>query len=211
MVRDTRGDFDLSLGRPAVAAGSSTNIPVHLKSGLDLVEVTFELEAPAARGADGLGLAPLAGNLGSAELVPSGADRYAVRLTSGNGQVLQLDADIAHLLDLTAVAGQESAVVPLLIHDLAGRRSGGQAAVSPHAGNGRIAVVGNSPLLDIAEAGALVLHGLPGDTIQIDVLSELGGAATWTHLHEVTLEGSSLTLDRNQLPGGTVFLRAQRK
>jgi len=158
IVRNTEGDFTLSIGSTNVLLGSNSAVPIVLNSSLDITNVSVSLETPQSR-LTGLVLSPTAPALASAVLLPNGTDRSELRFTTAAGQVLDAAQTLASL-GFTA-SGSNSAIVPLTFSSLVAWRSTGLALTNGRAFSGQVIVIGEQPVLTLERPDALTLYGQP--------------------------------------------------
>src|SRR5439155_22145994 len=81
IVLDTQPDFVLGIGSTQLLSGASATVPFKLQSGLDLTNVQWVLAINNDR-LTNLALQNLAGQVGTAELLPLGSNRYFARFAS---------------------------------------------------------------------------------------------------------------------------------
>lgn len=210
IVRDTLGDFRLSLGRTNVFRGETSSVPLRLSSGIELSDLRFTIEAPIVS-LTNFTLTPVAAEVSSATLTPEGTNRSRVTLTPAPDEVFLGDSELARL-GFTALPAGPSLILPLLVKDVEARRSDGSLGNNTAAEDGRVILVGEEPVLEAHRAGStagtkhLTLYGRPGRSYEIQS-SALNALAIWTMLDEVELAAPSMELF---VPGpvGSIFYRA---
>lgn len=210
IVRDTLGDFRLSLGRTNVFRGETSSVPVRLSSGVELSDLRFTIETPIVSLAN-FTLTPVAAEVSSATLTPEGTNRSRVTLTPAPDEVFLGDSELARL-GFTALPAGPSLILPLLVKDVEARRSDGSLVNNTVAEEGRVIIVGEEPLLEAHRTGStadtkhLTLYGRPGRSYEIQS-SALNAPVSWTMVDEVQLTAPSLELF---VPGpvGNIFYRA---
>lgn len=176
-VRDSQGDFILAVGATNLFIGESNSVPVQFNAGVDLATVGFSLTTDDQRLTNWQlrGVSPL---VGSASLVPSGANRVAVSFTALPGQTLPVGSPLA-LFDFRSLTNAPSGFVRLQPQAVLGQLTGGTVLSNGLAYSGRVVVIGEQPLLDALNGVSreLVLWGNPGQTYRVDFVPELG--ASW--------------------------------
>ena len=211
IVRDTLGDFAVSLGHTNIARGVTALLPIRLNTPIDLSSVSFRLDLPKPQ-LDQLTLLPIAPELSSATLRPSADGHYQVDFIALPGSSLGGDRTIANLR-FRAIPGADSAVQMLEISELVGQRPDGTLTASPSVSNGRVIIIGGQPYLEATFSdGAtrdLTVFGTPGVTYRIEATDRLETNATWILRATVPLTGSSGNIS---VPSGTSdveFFRAR--
>jgi len=206
VVRDTQGDFRLTLGSTNVMAGKPQTVPVRLQTGVGLNRLEFWLDSPSDS-LTGLQLIPLAREIESAVLQGDGAS-YRASLNFTTGSLVSADESIAELRFGTA--GLESVVAPLLPSgltavDFLGETRRGAAV------NGRVIIVAQDPvlILDNSSEPEIVLFGLPGRRYQLESAEDLSPDSTWDILEPHTLEGEFQSILMVPVTDATRFYRCR--
>jgi len=177
IVLDTQPDFVLGIGSTQLLSGASATVPFKLQSGLDLTNVQWVLAINNDR-LTNLALQNLAGQVGTAELLPLGSNRYFARFASRPDSVLQGNLQLASLT-FDTVTNAHSAVAQLVVESLAGSRASAAAPLNIAGGAGRVVIVALEPILD-GRHGAqgellLTLFGKPGSSYEISYNTNLAG------------------------------------
>ena len=210
IVRDTLGDFRLSLGRTNVFRGEAASVPVRLTSGIELKDLRFSIETPITV-LTNFTLTPVAAEVGSATLTPDGTNRSRITLLPAPAQVFLGDSELARL-GFTALPTGSSVVLPLLVQDVQAQRSDESYVLNIATDDGRVVVVGEEPILEAHRLGSsnevkhLTLYGRPGRIYEIQS-SVLNAPITWTMAGEVLLTAPSAELYVPS-PAGNIFYRA---
>ncbi|MBN2507751.1 MAG: immunoglobulin domain-containing protein [Verrucomicrobia bacterium] len=203
VVHDTLSDFSVSLGSTNVFCGESNAVPVLLRSGPDLGEFTAVLEVPETR-LTNLVLHSEPGEVASSLLVPLDARRLLLSVGLDGGASAQSGPRLVAHLGFVAVSNLPSAIAPLKLAGLLGTRLGGQVVSNGWAGNGRVIVVGQEPVLTAAAPPAATLYGKPGATYAVEYATNLVRPILWHALTNVTLDQRCAVLPG--LPGDSPFL-----
>jgi hypothetical protein len=208
VVRNTEGDFKLSIGTTNVYAGASGTVPLTIQSSTDITNLTVGLEVPQAR-LTNLMLSSVAPELSSSVLVPNGTDRSELRFVTAAGQVLDSAQTLAWLAFGT-VPNTNSAIVPLDLFAVLAVRSTGAVLTNGVAFDGRVFLVGNQPLLDAEPGSRLALYGHTGGTYTVEFSTNLP-ALTWSNAASVTLTGAvhRFTVEHTNYPA--LFFRARQE
>lgn len=194
VVRDTQGDFVLSLGRTNVFAGTTNSIPIVLRSGLELTKIVFELTGAAPRLTNLTFTPTLHDWVKSSSLVPSQGRHVltfelATNVVSGENELGRLG--------FTATTAGASADVSLGVQGLYGIDAAGRVWDQPRTQDGRVIVIEVEPVLDVlAAAGGkldLILYGLPGHNYLIEKASNLE-PAEWSVIDSRTAVESRETV-----------------
>jgi hypothetical protein len=206
---DTQADFLLHIGSTAVLSNGVGTLPLSLQSGAGLDQVEMVFHVSGSRLAN-LHLTNLAAQVGSVNLVPLGADRYRVQFNRRGGDYLQGNFVLARL-GFSVLPDAHSAVATLRGESLTAVRADAQAA-NGRAGVGRVFIVGQEPILDLARTNgqvALTLYALPGQTVAIERAAVLGGVGAWTFDSSVTATGLRTDLPPRSATGPVEFFRAK--
>jgi len=167
IVQDTKADFLLSLGSTAILTNDAGSVPLTLQSGVELNQLDLLLHV-AGRHLTNLQLTSLAPQVGAANFLPLGDDRYQIQFQRHPQGSWQGTVPLARLA-FAAVPGNQSAVATLRGEDLTGTRTDAPTA-NGQAGVGRVFIVGPEPILDLARSNqmaALTLYALPGRSYAI--------------------------------------------
>ena len=177
-VRDNTGDFIVTVGKTNLLAGNPGHVPVRMNSGLDLVNVTFDLDADPSR-LDSLTLVPLASGLNSATLTPAGNGRSRLELSANANAPLNGQFDAARL-HFYAVDEPRSAIVPLHVGNVQGVKLGGEAVTNAVGIDGRVIVVAAEPVLEATGIWAnrvVEVYGRP--LVRYELLSSPAVTGPW--------------------------------
>ena len=206
VVRDTSPDFTLSLGSTNLLTGESNTVAVFLNSGLDLTNLTFELEAPAAR------LTALSLRAGSPEVLsslisPLASNRSEVSFVLDPAQRLAGQRVLAWL-GFLAVSNQSSAIALLRPSAVMGLRSGGDPVTNSAAYLGQVVIVGNEPVLLANRSASITLFGRPGRFYVVQYKSNLSSLAPWQEFAQFQLPDQLQVITGVNTSGQTAFYRA---
>ncbi len=187
VVRDTRPDFSIGIGTTPLLAGDNGSVPFTLHAGMELDEVSFVVTV------DGEGLLfpevlDLAPELVSADFLPVDTNRFDVRFRTRPDASLQGDLPLARLGFGTLRDGQ-SRVVKLMGSGLIGVREPGSAPVNGAVTPGRVFILDQEPILDVAsrDEGSLklVLYARTGHGYALQRRGSLIGPMPWTTVSTV--------------------------
>jgi hypothetical protein len=183
VVLDTRPDFFINIGSTAVLTNAVGAVPLSLRSGISLTNL--QLIFSAGSRLTNLSLSGLAPQVGSANLIPLGSNRFDLRFESVPAALFQGNLSLAQL-GFTVVSNNHSAVAVIASESLKGARADNVSAnvsVNGSGGLGRVFIVGPEPILDIANAPAsqvaLTLYAHPG-RYAIERNALLGGTNLWS-------------------------------
>jgi len=176
IVRDSQGDFILSVGATNLFVGQSNSVPVQFNAGVDLATVSFSLTTDDLRLTDWL-LRNVSPQVGSASLVPSGTNRVSVSFTALPGQTLPIGSPLASF-DFRSLSNAPSGFVRLQPLAMQAQLTGGTLLTNGIGYSGRVVVIGEQPLLDALNFSfrELILWGNPGQSYRVDFVPELGAA-----------------------------------
>jgi hypothetical protein len=210
IVRDTQGDFILALGSTNVFIGETNSVPLTLRVGTELSDVSFLLGANSER-LGALSLGAIAPEIVSSTLQPSGSNQSRVQLTARAGDELIGSMTLAQL-NFTALSNHPSTIVPLRFEDAQARQPNGNLLARPKTADGRVFIIGEEPILDsVLEtngAMALTLYGRPERHYTIETNMNLASAAGWRAWEEIDLFSPWLALPDVPPTGPMVFYRA---
>jgi hypothetical protein len=205
-------DFlEVSLGSTVLRAGQTGSVPVSVLTSSGVTNLSALLFAPSDRLAN-LGLTTLAPELRPASLEAQGPNLLKMTFNTMSGQVLQ-DGRLLAQLNFTAVSNH-SAFVPLVLSNVTAMRASGVSVPRTLAGDGRVVVVSEEPLLQALSATnlfpALILYGEPAANYIIEATPDLQNSNQWqtvwtgslTNLFQMVMPASSTNYNR--------FLRAIR-
>jgi hypothetical protein len=209
IVRDVLSDFALSFGSTNVLGGESNNVPLVLKSSLPLTNLTLHLTTSSSA-LSNLALRPLNSEVTLASLSPSGSNSWSLNLNLDPNQQTDPTRSIV-ALDFLALSNEHSAIVLLVPSQLLAGQSAGAAITNGAGIGGRVIVVNNEPVLDIASGAplSLTLYGQPGSSYSISSsINLLSGP--WTVITNIALTNRSASLPVTPtIP--TLFFRAQKQ
>ena len=211
IVRDTTPDFVVSLGTTNLLTGQSSHLPVRLRSGLELTNVSLRLP-PVSMSLSNLALQNLATEVGNTLLVTDETNGTRVSFTAATGQSLQGDLLLGRLA-FDAVAQEHSSIVHLPISALGGTLANGTVLTDGRGTGGRVFVIGREPLLDALlssnQLRSLVLYGRPNTTYLVEESESLAQGTGWQTRWQVPLAGTfeNLSLAATAAPG--IFYRAR--
>ncbi len=211
VVRDTKPEFELALEETNLFLGESGEVPLRLVSGIDLDEITVELNPSSDHLAE-ITLAPTSAVVGSVSVTPSGNNRYKLRVTAAIGKVLNGDFELGRLR-FFAVPGHSSAVVSLALAAGQARSTSGTILLRPKLTYGRVAVVGVEPLLDFSGASrGIRIYGHAGETIALEYRIEIA-PSTWVPWRTITIgnEYEDISAGEAIAPVGSRFIQGIRR
>jgi hypothetical protein len=186
----------LDIGTTQLLAGASSRLPLTLRSGADLTNVTLAIRLEGDRLTNVL-LGELAGGVGSAEWVQTETNRFNARFASQPGGALQGDFPLA-ALTFDTFADAPSAVVGVMGGPLLGGRASSSLVSTGQAGAGRVFVIGREPILDAERTGGdlrVTLYAPAGRRYAVQGASGLGGTNTWRSLRVVEAAALRTELD----------------
>lgn len=206
-------DFAQSaLGTTIIQAGQDGCLPLTIDSSETITNVEMTIAWPLGTFTN-FTVTPTAPQICSATLQPISPTKAVVRLFTCPGQALTLTqaVDLADLC-FTALPGQASAFVPLVITNSTVRTLSGIQLTNRAALAGRVVVVGSNPLLEITRTDdgqrQLFLYATPGRFYQIDSTTNLSDSAAWQLACRVPMTGPALVLCCVDLTGPSKFFRA---
>ncbi len=209
-VRDTQGDFAVTLGSTNVFAGETNSVPLSLQSGTELRDISFVLGTRSDR-LEGLSFASVAPEIGSSTLQPAGTNRALAQLTARAGEEL-LGAQLLARLNFVARSNEHSAVVPLQISEARATRPDGSLLARPKTVDGRVFVLGEEPILDALletnGARTLVLYGRPDRAYTVETSTNLLNGGDWRLWQEVDLTQPWQVFPELQTSGQNIYFRA---
>jgi hypothetical protein len=203
---------EASLGNTVMLAGSSNAVSIRLLSTVELTNLAFTVGYPASRFTN-FSLTVDTQQVSSPLLLQSNGQAY-IALTLPSTSVLHGPTNVGDL-GFTAVAGQSSAFVPLLIQDIDGLRPNGQPVANAYGQPGRVVVVGPEPLLEAFllpnRDVQLVLYGPPAATVRVEWAPQLpAGSGSWTVLTQTNLTSLTTLLPSVSANASMRFFRAVR-
>ncbi len=211
IVRDTLGDFSLTLGRTNVYRGATSGVPVRFTSGLELANIEFAIEQPIAA-LTNLNLLTLSPDVGSATLTPESPSRSVITLTATPGQSLQGDQTLASLR-FTVPSNGPSLILSLLMKDVVARKLDGTPIANSVVRDGRVVIVGAEPVLEISPTQGGLRHinlfGNVGVSYQIQSSTALM-TAPWQPVTNVQATLPSVDVAIPPTGASNVFYRALR-
>jgi len=199
------------LGEVIVAPGDTARVPITLDSSAGVSNLCFVLEYPVDR-LDHLSIENLAPGVcnGSITPVPFSPGQVVVCLSTCPGQPIVGTANVADLR--LEVLGEDSQIVRLWPTAAEAIAPGGVPVASVAAVPGKVVILGEAPLLEIASpvgtAAGVTLYGHPGRSYQIITSTNPAEAATWQDDARVGMVGSThqFAMDVNVAP--RTFVRA---
>jgi hypothetical protein len=210
IVRDTRSDFVLQIGRTNVPSGGTRSVPIRLRSQAGLTHLAFVLELPGGRLSQ-LAVEPLVSELASASSSPAGDQRFRIQLAAAPGQVLPGGTDLARLR-FSADRLPGSAVLPLRVLDVDAVGSGGEILRNSTAIDGKVFLVETEPLLDagIAADGQreVAVYGLPGRAYELQFKTNVLDGTSWVPLTTTVVEGEGPARITFTIDSPSLFFRA---
>ncbi len=210
VVRDTRPEFELSLGTTNLYTGESASLPIRLVSGYDLTELVVQNALETDHLVDFV-LTLTAPEIGEASVTPTGPNSYETHFRTLPGRVLTGDREIGRL-SFRAQTNRPSAIVLIRLDSAVGQRSTGELLSRPRLTSGRVAVIGVDPLVDFpSPERALRIYGHPGDQIRLERQTGLNPQAwqTWRTL-QLQSRFSEIPAAEAITGPGPDFVRARR-
>ena len=191
-VRNLGPDFTVSVGTTNLFAGESGSVPLNLKSGLSLKELTFALGGAGSDRLSDWNLSDMREGLGATLRPRAGAPgQYELSFSASEADPLHGTFVLARL-GFRAVA-TNSGVALLLPQGAAGVTTEGQTNANSAAVYGRVFVVVEEPILDALpmnnQTRTLVLYGLPGRDYVLESKARLADPGAWTEEKEIHLVG----------------------
>ena len=172
--------LEVGLGASAAQAGQIVSLPVTMDSSSGVTNLVFAVQWPAGCFANAT-LSALAPSIASGTLQSQGTN-ILVSVQTKPGRAINGSAQIAQL-NFQAVAGQQSAFVPLAISGMAATAANGERYSNYLPGSGEVVVVGNAPLLRGAQPSglsqSLTLYGTVGRNYELQYNTNGLSAATW--------------------------------
>jgi hypothetical protein len=206
VVVDSLPDFVLSMGSTNLFVGETNAVPIRVKSGQEITNLSFSVTLPVARLAGVSFRSALPGLLPPLVGGPQ-ANRWDVTLTSGAGENLLGDQVVAWM-SFGTDTGEHSAIAPVLVSSNLALTKQGLTLGKGTAYGGRVFVVGREPLLDLIAPDWLRLYGHSGAVYGLDGRLAFGTGSSWTNLATFTLAGRFTDLNHLLPPVPTAFFRA---
>ena len=207
VVLDTKPDFYLNIGSTAVLTNAAGVVPLSLQSGINLTNLRLIFSASSRL--TNLNLSGLAPQVGSANLIPLGSNRFDLRFESASAALFQGNLSLAQL-GFAVVSNNHSAVAVIASESLKGTRTDA-VSVNGSGGLGRVFIVGREPVLDIAPAPAgqvaLTLYAQPG-RYAIERDAALGSTNLWSLDSFVSAANLRTDLPLRLAPGPQEYFRA---
>lgn len=180
--------LEARLGRAVVAAGEVGCVPLFLESSDGLTNLTVVIDVPEGRFTE-FSVHATAPEVGSAHVEVLSPTEVRVSLAAQPGQVLRGPKQCADVCFRLAIE-QSSAFVALEIEDILGMRADGVPVGSTEGSAGRVAAVGQEPLLemrqDISGKPVLILYCQPGVRCQIETVRGMEFPLGWQPWQTVT-------------------------
>jgi hypothetical protein len=209
------GDVDLGalsstiiMGTGTMQAGGSGSVPISLASQSPLVNLSFTLSFPTNL-LTATSVQATASALKTAVLSVISSNTIQLTFTAAAGQNFQGNQQIA-VLNFTAAPNQPSAFVPLTPQ--AGQGSNALSIPTIFSSESGLAVIiGPRPLLQMQLAGTsrnLVLYGIPGQSYEIQSLTNLAKPGHWSNFMTVPMTNLSLVVPNLDPIPAAVFFRA---
>jgi len=195
------------IGYGAVQTGTTGSIPITLNSQSAVVGLSFVLNFPTNLFTS-ITLQPSIGAVGTASVTPLSSNSVLLNLSASSGNNLLGNQQIAQL-NLAAISNQPSAFIPIVAKSPAGTNADASLAADFSLQSGRVAIVGQQPLLELQHSGAnlaLDLYGIPGNTYEIQ--SSTNNLKSWTNFALVPMGSLSQTFNNLDRLAPSVFFRA---
>jgi hypothetical protein len=204
VVRDY---VQVAAGSTALGEGESGSVPITAFSTAGLTNLSFDFALPPDSLTNPV-LTSIASAIGASSLSQLSNGLWHVSLSTAPGQFLQ-GTQVVTSLGFTSLSGQASAFVPLGITNVAGLRSG--ALLADMVGSaGRVAVLGEAPLMDIDRPAAVTLYGDPGAQYSIEYRPGVASGGNWSELTRITLTARSAPIAISPGNAPSRFYRARK-
>lgn len=213
LVRDTQADFEVRLGDDRVVPGEEGDIPVRLRSGEALVEVTFQvIERPWQPGlvADIQGTPLVAG--ASVTVAPSAETGWDVSISTPEEAGMQGDLNVANL-SVRATDEPVSAWVPLRVRELRGLTYDGALIENGRGIGGNLFIVDGPPVLtpwltpQDSPRPSIGVHGHAGRKYLLLAATTVDGKGGWTSLGLLSMSADYEEFEFDAPASGNRFLR----
>jgi hypothetical protein len=172
--------LEVDLGAAAAPAGQNVSLPVTVASSSGVANLVFAVQWPKGHFANAT-LSLIAPQIASGTLHSQGTN-MVVSMQTLPGQAISGSAQIAQL-NFQAVAGQQSAFVPLAISSVAAATANGDPYLNYVPRNGEVVVVGDVPLLRGAQPSGLsrtlTLYGKVGLNYELQCNTNGFSATAW--------------------------------
>jgi hypothetical protein len=199
----------ISLGTGAMLAGGKGSVPIILDSQGALIGLSFLLNLPTNL-FTAISVQPATPALNAASLRVLSSNAVQLSFSAASGQNLEGNQQIAQL-KLTAAPNQPSAFLPLWPQAPQGTNASAGVPNLFSVQAGRAVIIGPQPLLDmqlVAGSRNLVLYGIPGQSYQVQSLTDLARSGGWSDFLRVPMTNLTQVIpDLNPTPA-TVFFRA---
>lgn len=198
--------LQLTVGSTVVRAGQTGSVQLTVASSGGVDDLSLTMVVPSTR-LTAFSIQSLTPDISQAYVFPITGDLLGINFYAASGRALQGTQLVARL-DFMAVSNQTSGFVPLRIDAIAAY-AGPKSILNLFGQNGRVAVVGEEPLLEAGFGQArnrlMSLYGKPGSSYAVQYSTNLG--AGWSLLQRVPLTNLVQFVDLNR-PDNIVFFRA---
>jgi hypothetical protein len=199
----------ISLGEGAMLAGSSAFVPINLNCQGPLIGLSFALNIPS-NSFTAISLEPTSFAVGAAKLTILSSNNLQLSFTAATGLNLEGNQQIAQL-GLTAASNQSSAFVSLWPRAPQGTDATAGLTNLFFVQPGRAVVIGPQPLLDARVLDGirdLVLYGIPGQSYQIQSLTNQFPSRDWSNFMAVAMTNLTQVFSNLDSAPVVVFYRA---
>lgn len=156
-----------------------------------------------------LGVTPVAAEVQSVSLGTPGVNSHPISFILNSGAVPLTNHTLAYL-NFQGVTNLDSAILPLVVGNLAGFRANGQYAPGSST-NGQVILIVNEPILfpfQNAPLG-LTMYGVPGTTYSVEATTNLA-PPFWLDLQSLLETGATATVTGLSNRGPQQFYRARQ-
>jgi hypothetical protein len=185
---------ELSVDSAVLRGGQTNCVALRLASTASLTNLSFTLGLPAGRLTD-LSVSPAIPEVAQAQLVPLDAAHVLLTLAAAPARAFRGTQVVASVCFNTA-PGQTSFIAQLVPSDALAQKSDGSSLTSFGLFAGRIILVVDQPVLEVARQGLsqmqLTVHGWPARPYYLESAADIGGP--WTTINSLTLSNETQTI-----------------
>ena len=201
-----------TLSTVVVLAGQDACIPIALDATEPITSASFSVLWPPDA-LTNFSIQPLLPEFCSSNVVAVSPGELRISLVACPGQSLTLTQAVeAASLCFTAVGGQRSTFVPLLISNTVIHTATGAQLTNRFSKLGGVIVVGSTPLLEATisteRERQLFLYAQPGKFYQVESTTDLNEPRAWSSFCRIPMTGPALDVCCLDLTGPRKFFRA---
>ncbi|HNQ87025.1 MAG TPA: CARDB domain-containing protein [Verrucomicrobiota bacterium] len=194
VVRDTAADFVVSVGSTNVFGGELGAVPLRLRTGLPLTELTFDLTFDRTT-LTGLSLQELAPEVLGHTVTTLDDNTVTLRLVLDGAAPVTADRTLGWL-EFQAAPDQPSSLTLIQPQTAAALGVSGYILANAQLESGRVVVVNAEPVLTLDGQAdpVLTLYGRPGRSYTVESTTQIAPEASWLPITHVLLDGRFIQL-----------------